>query len=151
MKNIIVMITGMFFLFTSCVDEKKQKVQDQEQCSQNKNIEFKYDSLTLKFMDKYKNVNLDKAQIFHIKNGNSILLPHTLKQQDSQLKIKNITGLQTTDTLEVKVAENLNFKLYNFKNMPYYGGKQMLGCCLGQYMIKDKKIDVPYYDILNIY
>jgi hypothetical protein len=24
MKNIIAMITGMFFLFTSCVDEKKK-------------------------------------------------------------------------------------------------------------------------------
>ncbi len=25
MKNIIAMITGMFFLFTSCVDEKNKK------------------------------------------------------------------------------------------------------------------------------
>ncbi|AZA81937.1 hypothetical protein C1637_24740 [Chryseobacterium lactis] len=151
MKNIILTLIGIFSLFTSCVDEKKQKIQDQEQCAQNKNIEFKYDSLTLKFIDKYKNINLDKAQVFHIKKGQHILLSHKLNQQDSQLKIKNITGLQTTDTLEIKLPDNLNFKLYNFKNTPYYGGKNLLGCSLGEYMIKDKKIAVPYYDILNIY
>jgi len=151
MKHIIFTIIGICTLLTSCVDEKKQKIRDQEQCAQNKNIEFRYDSLTLKFVDEYKNVNLDKAQVFHIKKGQHILLSHKLNQQDSQLKIKNINGLQKEDTLEIKLQNNLNFKLYNFKNTPYYGGKNLLGCSLGEYMIKDKKITVPYYDKLNIY
>lgn len=150
MKNYILLFLCISF-FMGCKDDKKEKINEMEQCYKDPVIKYKYDSISFWFVEKYENINLKDAKITHIHNGKTVLLNYKTKQKDSKITIKNIENLVTKDTLNIFISNKTNIKIYNFKNGPAYGGKNFLGCVLSEYTVNGEKRGDAMHGTLTIY
>lgn len=149
MKNIFAI--SLCFLLVGCINDKKEKQNELEQCYNDKHIKYKYDSLSFWFIKEYENINLKDVEVSHVHEGRSFPLQFRYNQNDSKIIIKNIQNLVTEDTIKFLLNNKIEINIHNFRNGSIYGGKNFLGCVLSGYTINNIKREDAMHGTITVY
>lgn len=137
MKILIIFI----LILISCNDSKNQKIMKEKECKNESVIRY-YTADSLRFWFINDKTKLENVKITHLYGNKKDLLKYTLKEKDSEISVKNPNNLKSQDTILIELSNKTEYRLYDFKNEPKYGGKNFLGCYFGTYKINEKEIVV---------